>query len=247
MIRLFMMAMLLSGSLATDLYSSCWWSGSSSSSSSSSSECERGPTGPRGARGLAGATGITGATGATGLNTPNIIMPFTSASSQIMSSITPPFLGSVHIMPFGGSPAGRPLSSNGMSGPQLVLLPIQHYAYNLPIDIVVVSIAATTTLFDFIDEPTPGTEITFRVEIWVAPPHGNTFTPSGAGVSFPTLVVPANPSDLNQTTQTVGPTPLSVAIPAGSRILMVDSFTCEENIRLRSVSTAGISLIQDTP
>lgn len=242
MIRLFMVAMLLSASIHSENFQ---YSATSylKNFKKNCKECKRGHAGPQGPRGQDGANGPTGPTGPAGLSTPNIVVPYTTASTQIISSITPPFLGRVHLVPFGGSPAGRQLFSNGPSGPELVLLPIQHYAYNMPQDKTIASIAATFTFSDFVDTPPPpGTELTARVEIWVASNHSNIFTPSGAGVSFPTLVVPEVPSDLDHTVQSAGPVALNVLIPAGSRILMVCSMTCAEPIRIRSMCTVGITM-----
>lgn len=241
MIRILMVAMLASASIyAVDEPSSTDFS---LAASKNCNRCKRGPMGPQGVNGQNGADGPAGPPGPAGLSTPDIVVAYTAASTpDFLAPINPPLLGQVIRVPFGGAPAGIPLLSNGPGAPQLVQTPGQNHAYCVSQDLVIVSMAATFTLENFLDTPTPGTEITPRMEIWVAPFGSEIFTPSGAGVNFPTLVVPANPSDLDNTTLNVTPTPLSVLIPTGSRIIMICSFTATENIRLFAVSTAGISM-----
>ncbi len=243
MIRLFMIAMLLSTSIyAVDSHHAA--TTFPRDSKKHCKECKRGHVGNRGPRGQDGTDGPTGPTGAAGLSTPNIIVPFTIAGSDIIGSINPPFLGRVVAMPWGGSPLSVALSSNGPSGPELLLRSGELIGYNISQNKTIVSIAATFTLHRLVDVPLVGSEIIVRAETWVADSHSLIFKPSGAGVDFPALIVPETPSDLNNTTVSAGPVALNVPVPAGSTILMTCSMTSTDPdpIRIVVMCTAGISM-----
>ncbi|MDR2659876.1 MAG: hypothetical protein LBC27_07820, partial [Spirochaetaceae bacterium] len=171
-----------------------------------------GPQGPPGVKGDPGAQGLPGDPGPAGLSS-QVIIPFASQTSPSIGTDSTGQSQNVRIITFGGDPPVVPLASDG----SVTLAPDSQGVFSLPFDAVLESIYITI-----------GSAITFTfpagisvypfVQIFTAPPSGNTFTPipsiklvPSVGYSGP---VPSN------TTRAVSLSQIGVSLSAGTRILI---------------------------
>lgn len=191
---------------------------------SSSSEC--GPQGPRGIRGPLGATGATGATGPDADPVPppmGAMVGFGNGNFLLILGFN--FDNGVAVISTCAS-SGDFQVTMGTSGPELVedLFGdgIIEFSYNVPNARVLDAIAATFTFRDNLTATSPSRDIVIRAEVWAAPLGSRVFSPTGAGVDFPTINTSAIVAG---TTIFADPVSFSIPVAAGSRLLMVISRT----------------------
>ncbi|MFC4775458.1 exosporium glycoprotein BclB-related protein [Paenibacillus sp. GCM10023252] len=213
-----------------------------------------GGTGPAGTAGTAGTAGATGATGATGLTGATgetgeagipgsgAIIPYASGLPITMTTILGGLVGTAGLVGFGNAVSNVSVLGGVIDLTGTVLGPLLNFAYSVPRDGTLTSMAATFS--STLALALVGTTVTITAQLYVSTATSNTFSPvPGALVTLtPSLTGIISLGDISSGLVTG----LTIPVTTGSRLLLVFSATATGVTLIQTVvgyASAGVSLV----